>query len=239
MNIAIIGYGKMGHEIEKHAPELGCKVCAIIDNPNDWESKSDSLINSDVAIEFTTPDVVVENLKRLMNKGIPVVTGTTGWTSRLKEVEQYCAQSNGSVFYASNFSIGVNLFFALNRYLAKLMSQYPEYSIMLEETHHIQKLDAPSGTAVSMFQEIIELHPKYNAWKFISENPGKNEIAVAAHRIENVTGTHKLSYQSAIDSIKIEHVAHNREGFAKGALMAAKWLPGKKGVYTMNDLLKL
>lgn len=239
MNIAIIGYGKMGHEVEKYATEMGHHVSAIIDNHKDWEQKSDALDNSDVAIEFTTPDVVVDNLKRLMDIGLPVVTGTTGWTHRLKEVEQYCVSSNASVFYASNFSIGVNLFFALNRYLAKLMANYGDYTIKLEETHHTQKLDAPSGTAVCMLKDVMDLHPKYKDWKFHDENPDKNEIAVTVHRIEGVTGTHLLSYESAIDSIKIEHVAHNREGFAKGALMAAQWLPGKKGVFTMNDLLKL
>lgn len=239
IKIAIIGYGKMGHEIEKYAPTAGCEVIAIVDQSQHWKTHHDQLKQADVAIEFTSPEVVTDNLKKLMDMQVPVVTGTTGWMQHLEDIKHYCSKSNGSVFYASNFSIGVNLFFALNRYLAELMSPYPEYNITLDETHHTQKLDAPSGTALSMLDDVIRIHPSVENWKFANQQPGKNEIAVTAHRIEGVTGTHQLTYASDIDSISIEHKANNREGFAKGALMAARWLHDKKGVFTMNDLLKL
>ncbi len=239
LKIAIVGYGKMGQEIEKYAPHSGCSVVAIIDNAQDWEKHEASLKQADVAIEFTSPGVVTDNLKRLMDMQLAVVTGTTGWSAKLPEIAQYCQQRNGSVFYASNFSVGVHLFFALNRYLADLMADYPSFWPTLEETHHTQKLDAPSGTAITMLEDIIKINHGIKDWKFASEKPTKDEIAVIAHRIEGVTGTHKLVYESAIDSISIEHKAHNREGFARGALMAARWLKDKKGIFTMNDLLKL
>lgn len=239
LKIALIGYGKMGREIHKHAPDTGIDVTVIIDQPEEWQKYHDQLQTVDVAIEFTSPSIVTENLKKLMSIGIPVVTGTTGWMHNLDEIEQFCKQSNGSLFYASNFSIGVNLFFALNRYLAELMSQYPGYNISLDETHHTQKLDAPSGTAISMLDDVLKINPDLNGWKFKSDKPESNEISVEAHRIAGVPGTHKLTYDSVIDSISIEHVAHNRVGFAKGALMAARWLKDKKGIFTMNDLLKL
>ncbi len=239
LKIAIIGYGRMGKEIEKYALASGHSIHAIIDNDNDWETKLEQLQQSDVAIEFTMPSIVVSNLKKLMELNVPVVTGTTGWWEQLPDIEQFCARCNASLFYASNFSIGVNLFFALNRYLANLMSNFNQYSLSLEETHHTQKLDAPSGTAISMVKDIVKHHKGITGWKFATEAPSTDEIAVTAHRIENVTGTHKLIYKSEIDTISIEHIAHNREGFARGALLAAQWLPGRKGVFTMNDLLKL
>jgi 4-hydroxy-tetrahydrodipicolinate reductase len=239
LKIALIGYGKMGREIHKHAPDAGVDVTVIIDQPEDWLKYHDQLQSVDVAIEFTSPNIVTENLKKLFEMQIPVVTGTTGWMHKLEEIEQFCKQSNGSLFYASNFSIGVNLFFALNRYLADLMLQYSDYNISLDETHHTQKLDAPSGTAISMLDDVLKINPNIKGWKFASEKPQSNEISVMAHRIEGVPGTHKLTYGSEIDSISIEHVAHNRVGFAKGALMAARWLKDKNGIFTMNDLLKL
>lgn len=240
IKLAIIGYGKMGKEIEKYAPQSGCEVEVIIDNRHDWQRYESRLSQKvDVAIEFTSPEVVVENLKKLMDLNIPVVTGTTGWAKVLPAVEKYCKKSNGSVFYASNFSIGVNLFFALNRYLAALMAGFPAYRPLLEETHHTQKLDAPSGTAVTMLEDIMRVNPAVKGWKFKADQPSHEEVSVIAHRIENVTGTHKLTYESDIDTITIAHEAHNREGFAKGALLAARWLIDKKGIFTMNDLLKL
>ncbi len=240
IKLAIVGYGKMGKEIEKYAHESGCKVEVIIDNEQDWEKYRSQLSQLvDVAIEFTSPGVVVQNLKKLMDLKIPAVTGTTGWGNDLPAIEKYCRESNGSIFYASNFSIGVNLFFALNRYLAALMADYPAYRPLLEETHHTQKLDAPSGTAVTMLEDIMQINPALKGWKFETEHPSQEEVSVIAHRIENVTGTHKLTYESDIDTLSIEHTAHNREGFAKGALLAARWLMDKKGIFTMNDLLKL
>jgi 4-hydroxy-tetrahydrodipicolinate reductase len=239
LKIALIGYGKMGREIHKLAPAAGIDVTVIIDQPEEWLTYHDQLQTVDVAIEFTSPHIVTENLKKLISMHIPVVTGTTGWMHKLDEIEQFCKQSNGSLFYASNFSIGVNLFFALNRYLADLMSQYPDYTVHLDETHHTQKLDAPSGTAISMLEDVLKINPDLKGWKFISDNPDAQEISVEAHRIAGVPGIHKLTYDSEIDSISIEHIAHNRVGFAKGALMAARWLKDKKGIFTMNDLLKL
>jgi 4-hydroxy-tetrahydrodipicolinate reductase len=239
LKLAIVGYGKMGREIEKHAHAAGDSVVAVIDNPGDWEDKQSLLKQADVAIEFTSPMVVLENLSKLMDLKIPVITGTTGWYEKLPEIKEYCEKSNGSLFYASNFSVGVNLFFAMNRYLAQLMKNYPSYTAVLSETHHVQKLDAPSGTAITMLDDLINIHSGINGWRFADEGPDKGEVAVTAHRIAGVTGTHELNWNSEIDSITIRHTAHNREGFAKGALMAAHWLEEKKGIFTMNDLLKL
>jgi 4-hydroxy-tetrahydrodipicolinate reductase len=239
LKIAIIGYGKMGKEIEKYALEYNYQVLAIVDNNKDWNKFDSQIRSADVAIEFTTPDVVISNMNRLFDMNVPVVTGTTGWLNRMPEIEQNCSKCNGSLFYASNFSVGVNLFFALNRYLAALMHGYADYRSYLEETHHTQKLDAPSGTAITMINEIIKANPDYKGWKFANENPAQDQIPVESKRIEGVTGIHKIKYESVIDSITIEHKANNREGFARGALMAAKWLPGRKGIFTMSDLLKL
>ncbi len=239
IKITIIGYGKMGHEIEKYAQSMEMEIVAIIDNPDDWRKFVKEIITADVAIEFTSPGVVVENLTKLMDLGIPVVTGTTGWMDKLTEIQNYCERSNGSLFYASNFSIGVNLFFAVNKYLAKLMSQYPEYMISAKETHHTQKLDAPSGTAISMLGDILKENDFYTGWRLAGENLKPNDILVEAQRIEGVTGTHIVKYTSPIDTISLKHEAFNREGFARGALMAAAWLRGKKGIFTMNDLLNI
>jgi 4-hydroxy-tetrahydrodipicolinate reductase len=239
LKIAIIGYGKMGREVEKHARLAGHTIVSVVDNPEEWDTKIDVIKSADVAIEFTSPLVVLENLKKLMDLNIPVVTGTTGWSEKLEEINEYCTSRNSSLFYASNFSIGVNLFFALNRYLGQLMKDYPEYSVSLEETHHVQKLDAPSGTAITMIQELQEVNANLKGWEFSQQSPDNGLIAVTSHRIAGVTGTHELIYNSEIDNIMIRHTAHNREGFAKGALLAASWIVGKKGVYNMNDLLKL
>jgi len=239
LKIAIIGYGKMGKEIEIIAREDNCNVVAIVDNQEDWEKYDSQIKSADVAIEFTTPDVVINNMKRLFDIHVPIVTGTTGWMNRFAEIEQYCKVCNGSLFYASNFSVGVNLFFALNRYLADLMHGYNEYNSFLEETHHTQKLDAPSGTAITMINEILKANPDFKGWKFVGENPAPDQLAVESKRIEGITGIHKMTYHSEVDSITIEHKANNRKGFARGALMAAKWLPGRKGIFTMSDLLKL
>lgn len=239
MKIAIIGYGKMGHEIEKYALNAGLEISTIIDNTEDWEIKVSLLKQADVAIEFTSPQTVEANIFRLLDMGIPVVTGTTGWHDKLEKFVNYCQERNGSLFYASNFSVGVNLFFELNRQLSRLMTSYAEYGITMDEIHHKQKLDAPSGTAISLLQDILVQNPSYTGWKLVEENPAENEIPVTAHREEGVTGTHTVHYTSPIDALSIQHVAHNREGFAKGALLAAQWLKGKKGVFTMRDLLNI
>lgn len=239
LNIALIGYGKMGREIEKLAPGLHMHVAAIADNEQQWQELETLAGGIDVAIEFTTPQAVTGNLKRLMDMGLPVVTGTTGWMDQLPEIQNYCQKSNGSLFYASNFSIGVNIFFALNKYLANIMSQYPDYRIDITEAHHKQKLDAPSGTAISLLDDIMQEASQYTGWSLQQGQVADDKIPVTAIREEGVTGTHTVNYTSAIDTITITHAAHNRKGFASGALMAARWLTGKKGVFTMNDLLKL
>jgi 4-hydroxy-tetrahydrodipicolinate reductase len=239
LKIAIVGYGKMGHEIEKHALDQGMSVSAIIDTEDDWNNQSVELKSADVAIEFTSPDVVVDNLVRLFESGIPVVTGTTGWNKHYNEVKQACQKSNGSLFHASNFSVGVNLFFALNRRLAELISAYPEYRIFVEEAHHIQKLDAPSGTAISLLDDILKENTVYTDWKLLPDQPSGSEIPVTAIREPGVTGVHTVKYESDIDFIEIKHTAKNRDGFARGALMAAQWLKGRRGIFTMRDLLNL
>jgi len=239
LKIAIIGYGKMGREIEKHALAQEMVTQTVIDTEADWNTKSHLLKSADVAIEFTTPATAVQNIFKLFDLGIPVVTGTTGWNDKFQEVKEKCIKCNATLFYASNFSVGVNIFFALNHKLAKLMAGYPEFNISLEEVHHLQKLDAPSGTAISLLKDIISENPGYEGWKLVPDNPDVSEIPVDAQRRAGVTGIHKIRYDSDIDLIEISHTAKNREGFARGALMAAQWLSGRKGVYSMKDLLNL
>jgi 4-hydroxy-tetrahydrodipicolinate reductase len=239
LKIAIIGYGKMGKEVEKLAHAQEMIIQTVIDKEEDWEKHVDKLKLADVAVEFTSPGVVLSNLEKLFDMGIPVVTGTTGWHKNLDAVKQNCLRCNGTLFYASNFSIGVNIFFALNRKLAALMAAYPEFSIALEEAHHLQKLDAPSGTAISLLDDILMENPGYEGWSLLPEKPGASEIPVTAIREAGVTGIHKVKYESDIDMIEISHTAKNREGFARGALMAAQWVVGRKGIYTMKDLLNI
>ncbi len=239
VKIAIVGYGKMGREIERICRETRVEITAVIDNQQDWKEKEQDLRKADVAIEFTSPAVVKNNIRKLLDMGIPVVTGTTGWYDAMEEIRNYCETCNGSLFYASNFSIGVNLFFALNRHLAKIMADYPEYQLHMEETHHTQKLDAPSGTAITLAEGIMQENTRYTGWKLDSDDVQIGDIPVTAHRIEGVTGTHVVNYQSPVDTISIQHIAHKREGFARGALMAAKWLNGRKGIFSMNDMLNL
>jgi 4-hydroxy-tetrahydrodipicolinate reductase len=229
----------MGREIEKHALTQNIQVVARIDNQQDWSTYQSELLLADVAIEFTAPEIVTGNLKRLFDLGIPAVTGSTGWYDQFDQIKAYCEKNNGSLFYATNFSIGVNLFFALNRLLAKLMNGNPDYKIMAEESHHTQKLDAPSGTAITLLEEILQNHKNYKNWKLVPGETAADEIPVVAHREEGVTGTHIIQYESEIDTIEIKHTAHNRAGFAKGAIAAALWLKGKKGVFTMQHLINL
>ncbi|MFO7978885.1 MAG: 4-hydroxy-tetrahydrodipicolinate reductase [Bacteroidales bacterium] len=237
INIALIGYGKMGQEIEKMAVARGHHIQVIIDREEDWIDYQPSLSKAEVAIEFTTPTSAPANIERCFKAGIPVVTGTTGWHSQLPHLEQACRQYDGTLFHASNFSLGVNLFFELNRKLAELMAGYKEYSPRLNEIHHLQKLDAPSGTAVSLANDLVAIHPQLSGWE-LTEAPAENVLAVRAQRIQHVTGTHSVAYEGADDCIEITHTAHNRNGFVKGALTAALWVMGKKGIFTMKDLLK-
>lgn len=230
MKIALLGYGKMGKTIEKLAEEKGHQIVARISSNNDFSE----LKNADVAIDFSIPEAAVKNITTCFELGIPVVSGTTGWLEQFYEVLNTCQLRNGSFIYASNFSVGVNLFFELNKKLAEMMAKHKEYTVDIEEIHHTQKLDAPSGTAISLANDIIK-KSDYTNWKL--DNAPQNEIPIKALRIEDVKGTHTVSYHSSIDTLSIKHEAHSREGFALGAILAAEWLKGKNGVYTMKDVL--
>lgn len=237
MKIALIGYGKMGKEIEQIAISRGHEIVLKINSNNLQEFTVDNLKKADVAIEFTTPNAVLKNIYTCFDAGIPIVVGTTAWYNHLNEVKKYCAQKNASLLYASNFSVGVNLFFALNKKLAELMAPYKEYDVMIEEIHHTQKLDAPSGTAISLANDILAVHPTKKKWSL--DKSDEQTLLIKAKRIDPCPGTHSIKYSSEIDDIEIIHTAHNRKGFAIGAVIAAEWLIGKKGVYTINDVLNI
>lgn len=230
MKIALSGYGKMGKTIEKISIERGHEVVLRIEG----DIKDQDLSIADVAIDFSVPDAAFENITTCFKKGLPVVSGTTGWLESYDKAVQVCRQENSAFIYASNFSIGVNLFFELNQTLAKLISPFKEYSVDIEEIHHTQKLDAPSGTAISLAEQIVANSGK-TGWQL--DNAGEDEIPVYAKRIEDVPGTHTVAYRSSIDTIELKHTAHSRQGFALGAVIAAEWLQDKKGVYTMKDVL--
>lgn len=238
MNIALLGYGKMGREIEKICLEHGHDVVLKVDVDNANAFTINELKQADVAIEFSTPESAINNIYKCFEAGIPVVVGTTGWMNRLEEVKQKCGEKNQTLFYASNYSIGVNLFFKLNTYLAKMMNAYPDYAISMEEIHHIHKLDAPSGTAISLADQIIGQMDSKQKW-VNGKTENKNELEIISKRIDEVPGTHSVTYSSEVDEISITHVAHSRKGFALGAVIAAEWLKGKKGVFGMNDLMEV
>jgi len=232
MKIALLGYGKMGQVIEKIALQRGHEIVVR----KSIEDSFDGLDNSEVAIEFSAPDAAVENISAALNLGIPVISGTTGWLHDYDKMVQLCNKKNSAFISSSNFSLGVNIFFELNAYLAKNMSKFEDYKVGIEEIHHTQKLDAPSGTAISLAKGVIE-NSDYNNWTL--ENPKLDDILIDAKRIENVPGTHTVSYNSNVDLIEIKHLAHNREGFALGAVIAAEWIVGKHGVFTMKDVLEI
>ena len=232
MKILLIGYGKMGKVLEEVALARGHEIAGRIDLGFAGDFPS-----ADVAIEFTQPESAVDNIKKCIDQKIPVVSGTTGWLARKEEVHLYCNERNGSLFYASNFSLGVNLFFHLNEQLARLMNGRQGYDVSIEEVHHTQKKDAPSGTAITLAEGIIRNYPGKTGWT-THENSGQQEIAIASKRLDPVPGTHTVIYHSAVDDLEIRHTAHSREGFALGAVLVAEWLPGKTGVKTMNDFLK-
>jgi 4-hydroxy-tetrahydrodipicolinate reductase len=233
MKIALLGYGKMGKVIERIALERGHEIVLRKSSSSSYAG----LENADVAIDFSVPSSAVANISECLNTGIPIVSGTTGWLEEYSNMVALCEQKNGSFIYGSNFSLGVNLFFELNDYLAKMMSKFKNYSASMEEIHHTQKLDAPSGTAISLAKGIIE-NTDYTNWT-LDANPKENEISIEALRIENVPGTHSIFYNSEVDTIEIKHTAHSRDGFALGSIIAAEWLVGKKGVFTMKDVLEL
>ncbi len=233
MKIALIGYGKMGKTIEKIAKQRGHEIVARIDKD---EPKKD-LLKADVAIEFTSPESAVSNYLECFDNNIPVVSGTTGWLKHYDSIVETCKQKNQAFLYASNFSIGVNLFFELNRKLAEMMRSYQDYQVSMEEIHHTEKLDAPSGTAISLAEDIINRLPQKNEWGLDSDK--EQVLSITAKRIDQTPGTHKITYESDIDTIEIEHKAKNRDGFATGAVLAAEFIKGKKGVFSMQDLLHL
>jgi len=237
MNIALIGYGKMGREIEKIALERGHSISVKIDKDN-LESFDDSTFKqSDVAIEFTQPQFAVNNYKQCFKNNIPVVSGTTGWLDAFDEITQICQKEKQTFFYASNFSVGVNIFFEINKKLAKLINQNSGYNVEMEEIHHTQKLDAPSGTAISLAEQIIEELSSKEKWALDSNQ--NNELNIIAKRIADTPGTHTVKYSSEIDEITIEHKAKSRKGFALGAVLAAEFIQNKKGIFSMKDLLDL
>lgn len=236
MKIALIGYGKMGKQIEEVAKSNGHEVVLRITSANKSDFIPEYLSKADVAIEFTRPEAAYENIIRCFDCNVPVVTGTTGWYSRLEEIKKYCAQVSGSLLYASNFSVGVNIFFELNRRLSQLMSTQNNYKLKITEEHHTQKLDKPSGTAITLAEGIIDSNKNFNQWSLLeTEN---NIIPIESIRRDDVVGTHIISYTSDEDNLSISHKAFSRKGFAKGAVIAAEWLQNKKGVFTMSDVLK-
>jgi 4-hydroxy-tetrahydrodipicolinate reductase len=246
MNIAILGYGKMGHEIETIALAKGHKVVLKINDQNLTELTKENLRKADVAIEFSTPHTVLNNIEKCFEAGIPVVVGTTGWYDHFPEIKKMCEEKDQTLFYATNYSIGVNLFFHFNKQLAKLMKNYPEYDLSMDEIHHTQKLDAPSGTAITTAEEIMEEYTSKKRWVneiVTNEDQEKNtfskkdELLIRSYREDSVPGTHTVFYDSEVDTIEFTHTAHSRKGFAKGAVIAAEWLVGKKGIYTMTDML--
>ncbi len=236
MKIAIIGYGRMGREIEQLALKNEHQVILKIDSENDWKIKGEELKYADVAIEFSTPDTVVKNIKRCFDVDVPVVVGTTAWEEKLEDIKKICLSSNKALFVASNFSVGVNIYFEVNRCLAGLMDQFPGYDVEIEEIHHKQKLDAPSGTAKLLAEDIINFLERKKKW--VNNNtPAIAELKITSLRRNTVPGTHKVVYTSENDEIEIIHTAKNRKGFAIGALMAAEWIIGKHGFFTMKDML--
>ena len=233
MNIALLGYGRMGQTIEQIALKRGHNVVLKIDKGDtDYD-----ITKADVAIDFSIPDVAFQNISMCLNNNVPVISGTTGWLDNYNKAVALCKEKNGAFIYASNFSLGVNIFFELNKTLAKMMGNLSQYNISMEEIHHTKKLDAPSGTAISLANDIIGLHDGYDNWKL--DEAGNKTIPIVAKRIEDVPGTHTVTYESEVDTIEIKHTAHNRQGFALGAVIAAEWIVGKKGIFTMNDVLNI
>lgn len=236
MNVAIIGYGKMGKTIEQVCTGRGHTVKSIIDIENKGDIRNLSGKDIQAAIEFTTPETAVDNITECIKQGIPVICGTTGWLDKLDDIKSFCKEHNGTFMYASNFSLGVNLFFWLNKYLANLMGKFENYKPRIEEVHHIHKIDTPSGTAITLAEGIIENHKGITQWKNEEANePGT--LPIISKREGDVPGTHTITFRSNEDEIEIKHTALGREGFALGAVLAAEWVHTKQGIFTMNDFL--
>ena len=238
MKIALIGYGKMGKAIEEIAAEHGHSIPLKITTSNLADLTQKNLQQCDVAIEFTNPENAVNNIKACIDAGIPVVCGSTGWMEQEGDIKNYCLQHDGTLIYASNFSIGVNIFFQINKQLAKMMASRKEYAVSIQEIHHTQKKDAPSGTAITLAQQIIAERDDKSEWT-LDNSPQQNQIGIISTRTDPAPGTHHIIYSSPVDNIEITHTAHNRKGFAAGALIAAEYIAGRKGIFTMEDVLKI
>lgn len=247
MKIALLGYGKMGKIIEKIATDRKHEIVLKIDYDNLHELTAQNLQKADVAIEFSTPSTVLSNIKLCLSAGVPIVVGTTGWYDEIPALKQECAEGNKTIIYASNFSVGVNIFFQVNRMLAKLMNSHPYYDVQVEEIHHTQKLDSPSGTAITIAEGIIDNLDVKQKWVNIltdangdaEDNFKADELLIESHRIDSVPGTHTVIYDSEVDTIEFKHTAHNRNGFALGAVLAAEWIKDKKGFYSVADMFNL
>lgn len=237
MNIALIGYGKMGKAIEKIVLKKNHTIVARVTKSTRDQINNLKELNTDVAIEFSNPQSAVDNIKKCIEQSIPVVTGTTGWEESYEEVKKFCIERNGTMFHAANFSIGVNIFFRINKYLASIMNSYDEYSVSIEETHHIHKKDSPSGTAITLANEITQQISRLNDWGMGSDSSDK--VTIKSHRINETPGTHVISYKNDVESIELKHEAKNREGFANGAVLVSEWIVTQKGFLTMNDFLDL
>ncbi len=234
MKILLVGYGKMGKAIEKIALERGHDIVGRIDSKDLSQIASSQ---ADVAIEFSQPEAAYENIVACLQNNIPVVCGTTGWLDKKSDIEKHTASTGGTFFYASNYSIGVNLFFRLNQQLAGMIKAFPQYDVSIDEIHHTEKKDAPSGTAITLAEGVLQSGLKKKWVKETTQQP--DELAIRSYRTDNVPGTHTVKYTSVIDDIEIRHIAHSREGFARGAVLVAEWLPGKKGILSMDDFLKI
>ncbi|WP_183563403.1 4-hydroxy-tetrahydrodipicolinate reductase [Mucilaginibacter sp. SP1R1] len=244
MKIALLGYGKMGKIIEKIAISRKHEIVLTIDHDNLHDLTTENLQKADAVIEFTMPATVLGNINHCFNAGVPIVVGTTGWYDKLPEVQQQCEESNSTLLYATNFSVGVNIFFHINRLLAKVMNNYPYYDVQVEEIHHTQKLDAPSGTAITIAEGILDNLDSKGGWVNVLTTDDKNDddtvadnqLLIESLRIDSVPGTHTVIYDSEVDTIEFKHTAHNRNGFALGAVLAAEWIHNKKGFYSVDAM---
>ena len=238
MNIALIGYGKMGKAIETIALEKGHQIVLKIDIDNAADFNQENISKADVAIEFTGPHSAFENVMKCLELGIPVVCGSTGWLDKFETATNYCQEKKGALLYASNYSIGVNLFFEINKYVAQLMSTHKEYNVVMEEIHHTQKKDAPSGTAITLAEQVLAAIQLKKQWVNEASNHPE-DLSIISKRIDPAPGTHTIKYTSAVDDIEIIHTAHNRVGFAGGAVLAAEFIHGKQGIFSMKEVLGL
>lgn len=238
MKIALLGYGKMGKEIEKIAIERKHTIALTIDNEQDWIEKGNQLSSCDAAIDFSMPACALDNIKKCFDAKVPLVMGTTGWHDQINSIRKQCQMEQQAMIHGSNFSIGVNIFFAVNKLLARLMNDYPSYTTTIEEIHHTTKLDSPSGTAISLANDIIAHLDKKKNW-VNQESDVEAELPIISKRIVNVPGTHIIKYDNDIDTIEIQHIAKNRKGFATGAVMAAEWIQHKKGFFEVKDWLNI